>query len=93
MAIEQPPPERNLQGPRKHRRDVKALLWVCGWGGAAAVALAVLAITSQTEICKRTSAAHLRQHRAGCRRADAATHRPAGVGHAAYCRSGARSNR
>jgi len=49
MAIEQPPPERNLQGPRKHRRDVKALLWVCGWGGAAAVALAVLAVTSQTE--------------------------------------------
>ena len=49
MAIEQPPPERNLQGPRKHRRDVKTLLWVCGWGGAAAVALAVLAVTSQTE--------------------------------------------
>jgi hypothetical protein len=38
-----------LQGPRKHRRDVKTLLWVCGWGGAAAVALAVLAVTSQTE--------------------------------------------
>ena len=49
MAIEQPPPEHILQGPRKHRRDVNALLWVCGWGGAAAVALAVLAVTSQTE--------------------------------------------
>ena len=49
MAIEQPPPEPELHAPRGRRRDLNALLWVCGWGGAAAIALTVLAITSQTE--------------------------------------------
>lgn len=49
MATEQAPPEPDLRDPRRRRRDISALLWLCGWGGAAAVALIALAITSQTE--------------------------------------------
>jgi len=49
MAIEPAPVEINLREPRKRGRDFSALLWLCGWGVATAVALSVLAITSQTQ--------------------------------------------
>jgi hypothetical protein len=49
MAIEPAPVEINLRDPRKGGRDFSALLWLCGWGVATAVALGVLAITSQTK--------------------------------------------
>ncbi|HET8971824.1 MAG TPA: hypothetical protein VFN63_00910 [Pseudolabrys sp.] len=46
MATEPAPAEINLREPRG--RDFSALLWLCGWGLATAVALSALAITSQT---------------------------------------------
>ena len=49
MAIEPAPAEINLREPRKRGRDFSALLWLCGWGVATAVALSALAITSQTQ--------------------------------------------
>ena len=49
MAIEQTPPEPALRDPRRRRRQLTSLIWLCGWGGATAVALIALAITSQTE--------------------------------------------
>ncbi len=49
MAIEPAPVEINLREPRKRERDFSALLWLCGWGAATAVALSALAITSQTQ--------------------------------------------
>jgi len=48
MATEPAPAEINLREPRKRGRDFSALLWLCGWGLATAVALSALAITSQT---------------------------------------------
>ena len=48
MAIEPAPVEINLRDPSKRGRDFSALLWVCGWGAATAVALSALAVTSQT---------------------------------------------
>jgi hypothetical protein len=38
MAIEPAPVEINLRDPRKGGRDFSALLWLCGWGVATAVA-------------------------------------------------------
>jgi hypothetical protein len=49
MATEPAPAEINLREPRKRGRDFSALLWLCGWGVATAVALGALAITSQTQ--------------------------------------------
>jgi hypothetical protein len=49
MASEPAPAEINLREPRKRGRDFSALLWLCGWGVATAVALSALAITSQTQ--------------------------------------------
>ena len=49
MAIEQAPVEINLREPHKRGHDISALLWLCGWGVATAVALSALAITSQTK--------------------------------------------
>ena len=49
MAIEPAPVEINLREPRKSGRDFSALLWLCGWGVATAVALSALALTSQTQ--------------------------------------------
>ena len=49
MAIEPAPVEINLRDPSKRGRDFSALLWLCGWGAATAVALSALAITSQTQ--------------------------------------------
>jgi len=49
MAIEPASAEINLREPRKGGRDFSALLWLCGWGVATAVALSSLAITSQTK--------------------------------------------
>ena len=49
MAIEPAPVEINLREPRKRGRDFSALLWLCGWGVATAVALSALALTSQTQ--------------------------------------------
>lgn len=49
MAIEQPPPEPDLRGPRRRHRDLNTFLWLCGWGGITTLALIVLAITTQTE--------------------------------------------
>jgi len=49
MAIESAPPESDLRAPRRRRRELNALLWLCGWGGVTAIALTALAITSQTE--------------------------------------------
>ena len=48
MAIEPAPAEINQREPSKRARDFSALLWLCGWGVATAVALSALAITSQT---------------------------------------------
>jgi len=49
MAIDQAPPEPDLRGPRKRRRDVNTFLWLCGWVGITTLALIILAITTQTE--------------------------------------------
>jgi hypothetical protein len=49
MALEQTPLEPALRDPRRRRRELTSLLWLCGWGGFTAVALTALAITSQTE--------------------------------------------
>ena len=49
MSIEQAPLELDLRQLLSRRRNLKALYWLCGWGGAAAVALTALAITSQTK--------------------------------------------
>jgi len=49
MAIEPAPVEINLREPRKRGHDFSALLWLCGWGVATAVALSALALTSQTQ--------------------------------------------
>ncbi|MGB6861057.1 MAG: hypothetical protein WBE32_09015, partial [Pseudolabrys sp.] len=49
MAIEQTPTEPDLRAPRRRRRELNSLLWLCGWGGFTAVALTALAIASQTE--------------------------------------------
>jgi hypothetical protein len=49
MAIESAPPEPDLRAPRRRRRELNSLLWLCGWGGVTAIALTALAITSQTE--------------------------------------------
>ena len=49
MAIEPASVEINLREPRKSGRDFSALLWLCGWGVATAVALSALALTSQTQ--------------------------------------------
>ena len=49
MGIEPTPPELDLRAPRRRRRELNALLWLCGWGGLTAIALTALVITSQTE--------------------------------------------
>lgn len=49
MATEQTPLEADLREPHRHRREFKTLLWLGGWGGAAAIALTALAIASQTK--------------------------------------------
>jgi hypothetical protein len=49
MAIEIAPPILDLAEGRKRRRDMRALWRLSAWGCAAAVALAALAITTQTE--------------------------------------------
>jgi hypothetical protein len=49
MAIEHAPQEPDLREPRRPARDFTTLLWLGGWGGAAALALTILAITTQTE--------------------------------------------
>jgi len=49
MALEPPPPEPALRNPRRRSRELTSLLWLCGWGGVTAAALAALAIASQTE--------------------------------------------
>jgi hypothetical protein len=49
MAIAQTPLESDLRDPRGGRRELGSLLWLCGWGGLTAVALIILAITTQTE--------------------------------------------
>lgn len=48
MAIEQAPVEINLREPRRPSHDFYALLWLGGWGAAAAIALSALVLTSQT---------------------------------------------
>jgi len=55
MAIEPAAAEINLRQPGRGR-DFSALLWLCGWGVATAIALSALAITSQT----RTATERLR---------------------------------
>jgi len=57
MATEQTPLEPDLREPRRHSREFKTLLWLGGWGGAAAIALTDLAIASQT----KTAGDRLRQ--------------------------------
>ena len=47
MAIQPTPPEPDLRAPRRRRRELHSLLWLCGWGGLTAVALTALAIASQ----------------------------------------------
>lgn len=50
MAIKIAPAEPAIADIRKRRRDMRALWRLCSWGGSAAIALAAVAITSQTEI-------------------------------------------
>jgi TolA-binding protein len=57
MATEQTPLEPDLREPRWRSREFKTLLWLGGWGGAAAIALTALAIASQT----KTAGDRLRQ--------------------------------
>jgi hypothetical protein len=57
MATEQTPLEPDLREPRRRSREFNALLWLGGWGGAAAIALIALAIASQT----KTAGERLRQ--------------------------------
>jgi hypothetical protein len=57
MATEQTPLEADLREPHRHSREFKTLLWLGGWGGAAAIALTALAIASQT----KTAGERLRQ--------------------------------
>lgn len=57
MATEQTPLEPDLREPRRRSREFNALLWLGGWGGAAAIALMALAIASQT----KTAGDRLRQ--------------------------------
>jgi hypothetical protein len=57
MATEQTPLEPDLRKPIRRSREFSALLWLGGWGGAAAIALAALAIASQT----KTAGERLRQ--------------------------------
>jgi hypothetical protein len=49
MAIEIAPPDTNPAEGRKRRREMRGLWRVSAWGCAAAIALAALAITTQTE--------------------------------------------
>jgi len=57
MATEQTPLEPDLREPRWRSRQFNALLWLGGWGGAAAIALVALDIASQT----KTAGERLRQ--------------------------------
>jgi hypothetical protein len=61
MALELTPPEPASRNPRRRLRELSSLLWLCGWGCVTAIALAALAITSQTE----TANQRLRQVFAG----------------------------
>jgi len=45
-----PPPERITPPAQKQRRDMRAMWRVSAWGCGAAIALAALAITTQTEV-------------------------------------------
>ncbi len=49
MAIEIAPPEPDLTNPRGQERAPSSLWRIIAWGGAATIALAAVAITSQTE--------------------------------------------
>jgi len=49
MAIEQAAAQLDLRDPRTRRRDTRTFLWLCGWGGAAMLALIVFVIASQTK--------------------------------------------
>lgn len=49
MAIENEPPEPDLSNIRKHLRAARPLWRLFGWGGAAALALIALAVTSLTD--------------------------------------------
>jgi hypothetical protein len=49
MAIKSAPPEPDLPNIHKHLRTPRPFGRALGWGGAAAIALAAVAITSQTE--------------------------------------------
>jgi len=49
MAIKSAPPELDLPNIRKHLRRPRPLWRLFGWGSAASIALAAVAITSQTE--------------------------------------------
>jgi len=57
MATEPTPLEPDLREPRRRSRELSTLLWLGGWGGAAVIALAALAIASQT----KTAGERLRQ--------------------------------
>ena len=50
MAIEITPAKRDRTHAGKRRRGVSALWRLCGWGGAAALALTALALTVETDI-------------------------------------------
>src|SRR5262245_64131549 len=50
MALELTPAEPGSRNPRRRVHELSPLLWLCVWGCVTAIALAALAITSQTEI-------------------------------------------
>ena len=80
MAIEPASVEINLREPRKSERDFSALLWLCGWGVATAVALSALAITNSYPR-NRPPALDFRSQRTVRRCANASAHRPARIGY------------
>ncbi len=49
MAIESAPPQANLPASGKRLRDRSALWRLCAWGGSATIALAAVAMITQTE--------------------------------------------
>ena len=93
MAIEQTPLESDLRDPRRRHRELNSLLWLCGWGGLTAVALTILAITTQTETANERLRRIFAINEFVCDRTDAAARVATGVRNAAFGRADTRADR
>ena len=89
MAIEPAAAEINLRQPRRGR-DLSALLWLCGWGIATAIALSALAITSQTQTATERLRSIFAVKEPMARRANPAARRPTRTGNPNADRAGPR---